>query len=315
MENFLENTTELLKSQIGKMKESARTAWKVGQTLSDIRDNNRYSPDFESFNKYIENAVGMTIETANQYIKLYLAISNEDDISKLMLVTHLYLIIELDQEQRTILLNVMRDMEKEGTITSYAKLGSTIKAIHSLITNFQHEVNSNKEMRKLWHDLDEIKKASQANNPKHQQSNKDYLGTRLKSPHFEQFESLYANIPIDEHSLLGLFCVIFHEMKKHTFTYEDKPCRFTYINFIRQPFPDAEIQYYEIPNNPKQKQLRLRIEFEYSSFTFVHHDHDPKKCDLIICWEDNWSVEKGKVILPILSIKQFLEEGKITLRY
>jgi hypothetical protein len=33
---------------------------------------------------------------------------------------------------------------------------------------------------------------------------------------------------------------------------------------------------------------RVTIEFEYQSLNFKQHGHDPKKCDIIICWEHNW---------------------------
>jgi hypothetical protein len=33
---------------------------------------------------------------------------------------------------------------------------------------------------------------------------------------------------------------------------------------------------------------RVRIEFEFRSRNFLTHKHDPRKCDLIVCWEDDW---------------------------
>jgi hypothetical protein len=46
------------------------------------------------------------------------------------------------------------------------------------------------------------------------------------------------------------------------------------------------------------------IEFEYESKNFLLHGHDPKKCDVIVCWRHNWKecpeeievVELGKII-------------------
>jgi hypothetical protein len=32
---------------------------------------------------------------------------------------------------------------------------------------------------------------------------------------------------------------------------------------------------------------RVRIEFEFRAANFLVHGHDPKGCDLIVCWEDN----------------------------
>jgi hypothetical protein len=32
----------------------------------------------------------------------------------------------------------------------------------------------------------------------------------------------------------------------------------------------------------------VRVEFELYSANFVDHGHDPEKCDMIVCWKDNW---------------------------
>lgn len=45
-------------------------------------------------------------------------------------------------------------------------------------------------------------------------------------------------------------------------------------------FPDAIIE-----NDVGE---RLACEFEFRSKNFSYHNHDPEKCDLIICWEDDW---------------------------
>lgn len=34
---------------------------------------------------------------------------------------------------------------------------------------------------------------------------------------------------------------------------------------------------------------RVRIEFEYKSRHFRDHGHDPTACDVLVCWEHNWS--------------------------
>jgi hypothetical protein len=33
---------------------------------------------------------------------------------------------------------------------------------------------------------------------------------------------------------------------------------------------------------------RVRAEIEFLSRNFLQHFHDPKECDLIVCWENNW---------------------------
>lgn len=41
-----------------------------------------------------------------------------------------------------------------------------------------------------------------------------------------------------------------------------------------------------------------RVEFEFLASNFLMHQHDPRKCDLIICWENDYP----KSALPILAI-------------
>jgi hypothetical protein len=36
------------------------------------------------------------------------------------------------------------------------------------------------------------------------------------------------------------------------------------------------------------KWQRVKVEFEMLSRNFLEHQHDPKKCDIIVCWVHNW---------------------------
>jgi hypothetical protein len=49
-------------------------------------------------------------------------------------------------------------------------------------------------------------------------------------------------------------------------------------------FPDCEAKR----RLPKGRWQRVRIEFEYRSSNFLQHKHDASKCDLIICWINDW---------------------------
>ena len=53
---------------------------------------------------------------------------------------------------------------------------------------------------------------------------------------------------------------------------------------VQTEFPDCEALRH-IGDNRWQ---HVRIEFEYESRNFVKHMHDPKGCDVIVCWENNW---------------------------
>lgn len=71
------------------------------------------------------------------------------------------------------------------------------------------------------------------------------------------------------------------------------------LEAIQAGFPDA-IAKRKLPGQRYYE--TVRIEFEFRSSEFKKHGHDPKGCDLIICWEHNWKecplavIELQKVI-------------------
>jgi hypothetical protein len=56
------------------------------------------------------------------------------------------------------------------------------------------------------------------------------------------------------------------------------------VTSMGTPFPDSEA-FREVEPGRWQ---HVRIEIEFQSRNFLQHLHDPKKCDLIVCWEHNW---------------------------
>jgi hypothetical protein len=69
---------------------------------------------------------------------------------------------------------------------------------------------------------------------------------------------------------------------------------------VQAEFPDCEALRMVAPN----RQQRVRIEFEFESRNFERHGHDPKGCDLIVCWEHNWQ----ECPLQVLELKKVLAE-------
>jgi len=69
-----------------------------------------------------------------------------------------------------------------------------------------------------------------------------------------------------------------------------------YFEEFTGDYPDAIIQ---INDNTK-----IRAEFELYSHNFKEHKHDPKACDLIICWKHNWPDCPVKV----LELQKIIEE-------
>lgn len=58
---------------------------------------------------------------------------------------------------------------------------------------------------------------------------------------------------------------------------------------IGSQFPDATI---------RREELSYEIEFEFEASNFRNHGHDPRKCDLIVCWID----DGGCGPMPVLEL-------------
>jgi hypothetical protein len=56
------------------------------------------------------------------------------------------------------------------------------------------------------------------------------------------------------------------------------------VESVQGKFPDCMAKRQVAPG----KWQHLRIEFEYESKNFRLHGHDPKGCDMIVCWRHNW---------------------------
>jgi hypothetical protein len=64
------------------------------------------------------------------------------------------------------------------------------------------------------------------------------------------------------------------------------------VTYVGTQYPDIEA-FREVEPGRWQ---RVRIEAEYLSRNFLQHFHDPKECDLLICWENNWPEAPMEVI-------------------
>jgi len=60
-----------------------------------------------------------------------------------------------------------------------------------------------------------------------------------------------------------------------------------YVEAVKQSFPDC-IAKRRIGKKRAEEWERVRIEFEFASSDFKRHRHNPKGCDLIVCWVDDW---------------------------
>lgn len=70
------------------------------------------------------------------------------------------------------------------------------------------------------------------------------------------------------------------------------------IEAIQASFPDAKGR-----RKTSKGWEDIWIEFEFKSSHFKAHNHDPKECDIIICWEHDWK----DCPLEVISLKERLE--------
>ena len=81
-----------------------------------------------------------------------------------------------------------------------------------------------------------------------------------------------AHEPVNEMGVVYLFGLLGHRMGY-------------VVTRIQSEFPDCEA-FREVAPGRWQ---RVQIEFEFESRNFLLHKHDPKKCDVIVCWKHNWA--------------------------
>lgn len=113
------------------------------------------------------------------------------------------------------------------------------------------------------------------------------LGARLDSP-------ILNYEPVNEMGVVILFGFYMKELG------------FSHLEQIQSKYPDA-IGMVQLPNG---RLRRAAIEFEYESKTFEQHGHDPKDCDIIICWVHNW--KNCPQNLQIIEMKSFIENSART---
>jgi hypothetical protein len=80
-----------------------------------------------------------------------------------------------------------------------------------------------------------------------------------------------AHEPVNEMGVLVLFSMMAQQLG-------------FVVESVQSGFPDCEAK---IEVEPGRWQ-HFRIEFEYESRAFKQHGHDPRQCDLIVCWRHNW---------------------------
>lgn len=71
------------------------------------------------------------------------------------------------------------------------------------------------------------------------------------------------------------------------------------IEAIQPSFPDAKGR-----RKARKGWEDIWVEFEYKSSQFKIHNHDPKECDVIVCWEHDWK----DCPIEVIELKTKIEE-------
>ena len=79
-----------------------------------------------------------------------------------------------------------------------------------------------------------------------------------------------ANAPVNEAGVVALFSMVARDLGY-------------YVQEIGSDFPDC----HRAARNARGWE-ELAVEFEWDSRSFKDHNHDPAKCDMIVCWHHNW---------------------------
>ena len=93
--------------------------------------------------------------------------------------------------------------------------------------------------------------------------------------------------PVNEQGVVYLFGMVSHDLG-------------FLIESVRTSFPDCEGK--RAIDKRRTQWQRVLIEFEYRSKNFYEHGHDPKECDLIVCWVHNYE----ECPLEVLELKSAL---------
>jgi hypothetical protein len=97
----------------------------------------------------------------------------------------------------------------------------------------------------------------------------------------------FAFAPTCEHDVVQLFGAVAKELG------------FEIIG-NRSAFPDCRAR--RLQKAQRDHFIDCLIEYEFSSLDFKRHRHDPKGCDLIVCWEHNWR----ECPVEVLELKQII---------
>jgi hypothetical protein len=81
-----------------------------------------------------------------------------------------------------------------------------------------------------------------------------------------------ARAPVNEQGVVFLFGKIAHDLGFE-------------VEVVRSRYPDCVAKR----RLGKDRWEDVRVEFEFRSSDFKRHDHDSGECDILVCWEHDWT--------------------------
>ncbi|TAE00788.1 MAG: hypothetical protein EAZ97_05045 [Bacteroidetes bacterium] len=304
--------TANLKNLLDRADETGSIAWRIGEIASRIWKGKTYEQlKIKTFGEYTKEKFRKTEDTVDVYIDIY---SNFkfDEVSD-MLFSHLREFVKIKETKiRNIAIQTFRDLRskyiKSKSLEEKAHVFTTeeIKKVVKIISISKSEQSRLEDdiVKEIVTEVFNIKRAKEETKP-------DKHGKEFKYPNFTEVLGNMAFEPIDEQGTVALFCLLFSELKKYHFTKIGKTMSFSKIVFVRSRFPDACIYCHD---HTDRFSYAIMAEFEFKSKSYEDHLLSKEPCQLIICWENNLNREIYRQgFPPIISLKNFLETGKINM--
>ena len=312
-QNNIKIDTIQLKELLNKVDETGQNAWRIGETASRIKENKSFLElNFKNFDEYTNSEIGKSEVTINIYIKIFE--NFEFDEVGSMLFSHLKEFTKIkDDTTRKLALEAFRKLRniyvKENDILKKEIVFTAIE-VEKMANIISSEGNLSKsQVEDIVKGVLEVKSKKESTKP-------NKFGREFNFENFPKIKDLIACEPIDEQGTVALFCLLFEELKAISFPLNIdntlKNVSFNKVKFIRSRFPDACIIGTYIYNK-NEISTDIMIEFEYLSESYTTHLMSKEFCNLIVCWENNINRKIYKNVPPILSIKDFLQTGKLNI--
>ncbi len=309
----LESKTKQLDKLINKLN-SGKSAYRAGEMLFEIQEKKEFlAKEYKGFGEYVVKELNISEGKAYKYIQIYKIFFDEDEISPLAKQIHLILLVNQDEDIRSLTLQQMKadddiNIKKNVNQKEPSYTENILKGTTNLLKS------AKKSNIKLTTALAE--KAFFVSRNFGSYKLPIPTGKTLETnEYFEEIRKIFPYEPTEESSVVALFCCMFYKLMNIPFIYKNKEFTFKFIKyFTSKESPDAEIYLEDTKTNLTYP---FKVEFEHLSTNFICHGHiyDDKTYHILICWENNFRnlhlIEFENAIPPTISIKDLLKTVKV----